>query len=41
MRGAHNNTLTLWPVRHHDGPSIKLSFRDLPRKIEVLFLQGR
>ena len=32
---------SLWPVRHHDGPSIELSFRDLPRKTEVLFLQGR
>ena len=30
-----------WPVRHHDGPAIELSFRDLPRKTEVLFLAGR
>ncbi len=30
-----------WPVRRHDGPSIELSFRDLPRKTEVLFLAGR
>ena len=32
---------TKWPVREHGGPSIELSFRDLPRKTEVLFLQGR
>ena len=31
----------LWPVREHGGSSIELSFRDLPRKTEVLFLQGR
>ena len=31
---------TLWPVRHHTGPSIEMTFRDLPRKTEVLFLQG-
>ena len=30
-----------WPVREHDAPWIELSFRDLPRKTEVLFLQGR
>ena len=30
-----------WPVREHGGPSIELSFRDLPRKTEVLFLAGR
>ena len=31
----------MWPVREHDSASIELSFRDLPRKTEVLFLQGR
>jgi len=30
-----------WPVREHGSPSIELSFRDLPRKTEVLFLAGR
>lgn len=30
-----------WPVRHHDDSWIELSFRDLPRKTEVLFLAGR
>ena len=29
-----------WPVRHHGGSTIQLTFRDLPRKTEVLFLQG-
>ena len=27
-----------WPVREHNGATIELSFRDLPRKTEVLFL---
>ncbi len=31
---------TMWKVRRHDGPTIELTFRDLPRKTEVLFLQG-
>jgi hypothetical protein len=30
----------MWKVRRHEGPSIELTFRDLPRKTEVLFLQG-
>ena len=29
-----------WPVRRHGASSIELSFRDLPRKTEVLFLDG-
>ena len=30
----------LWPVRRHPESWIQLSFRDLPRRTEVLFLQG-
>jgi len=30
----------MWKVCRHEGSSIELSFRDLPRKTEVLFLQG-
>jgi L-ascorbate metabolism protein UlaG (beta-lactamase superfamily) len=30
----------MWKVRRHEGSSIELTFRDLPRKTEVLFLQG-
>jgi len=30
----------MWNVRRHEGSSIELSFRDLPRKTEVLFLRG-
>ncbi len=30
----------MWKVRRHAGSSIELTFRDLPRKTEVLFLQG-
>ena len=30
----------IWKVRRHEGPSIELTFRDLPRETEVLFLQG-
>ena len=29
-----------WKIRHHPSPSIELSFRDLPRRTQVLFLQG-
>lgn len=29
-----------WKIRHHAGSSITMSFRDLPRQTEVLFLQG-
>lgn len=29
-----------WPVKRHTGTTIELTFRDLPRKTEVLFLQG-
>ena len=29
-----------WPIRQHSESWIQLSFRDLPRKTEVLFLQG-
>lgn len=29
-----------WPIRRHGAPSVELSFRDLPRKTEVLFLDG-
>ncbi len=29
-----------WPVRRHGAVSIELSFRDLPRRTEVLFLDG-
>ena len=29
-----------WPIRQHSKSWIQLSFRDLPRKTEVLFLQG-
>ena len=29
-----------WPVRRHGAASIELSFRDLPRRTEVLFLDG-
>ncbi len=31
----------LYPIRQHDGATIEVSFRSLPRKTEVLFLQGR
>ena len=31
---------SMWKVRRHEGSTIELSFRDLPRKTEVLFLQG-
>lgn len=30
----------LWPVRRHPESWIQLSYRDLPRRTEVLFLQG-
>ncbi len=30
----------LWRVRHHPKASIELSFRDLPRRTQILFLQG-
>jgi L-ascorbate metabolism protein UlaG (beta-lactamase superfamily) len=30
----------LWPVRRHSESWIQVSYRDLPRKTEVLFLQG-
>ncbi len=30
----------LWPVRRHSQSWIQLSFRDLPRRTEVMFLQG-
>ena len=30
----------MWRVRRHGGSSIELTLRDLPRKTEVLFLQG-
>ena len=31
----------IYPIRQHDSASIEVSFRSLPRKPEVLFLQGR
>ncbi len=31
----------IYPIRRHDGATIEVSFRSLPRKPEVLFLQGR
>jgi L-ascorbate metabolism protein UlaG (beta-lactamase superfamily) len=30
----------LYPIRQHDSATIELSFRSLPRKPEVLFLQA-
>ena len=30
----------MWKVRRHEGSSIELTFRDLPRQTEVLFLHG-
>ncbi len=30
----------MWPVRHHSESWVQLSFKDLPRRTEVLFLQG-
>lgn len=31
---------TRWPVKQHTGSTLELTFRDLPRKTEVLFLKG-
>jgi L-ascorbate metabolism protein UlaG (beta-lactamase superfamily) len=31
---------SMWSVRRHESSTIELSFRDLPRKTEVLFLEG-